>query len=459
MKKKIHFIGIGGIGMSALAQIMVEKGATVSGSDLTLNNLTEDLAGRGVTIFQGHASGHIPEDANLVVVSSCIRDSNPEMIKARELDIQVITRGELLRLLMSEAPVSIAVTGTHGKTTTSSLISYIMQKSGRNPTFVLGGEVREMGGNAKCGGEDILVAEVDESDGFFRKIGCTHGLITNVEREHMENYGTIENLHGAYREFAGRVSGDGMIFYNGEDRVLSGLVDGARARTTSFGIEGDFDVTCEDQNWEGSISFELFFAGSRLGRIESSLLGRHNLMNILGAAAVSIEAGVGVEDIASAVRTFPGVSRRFDVVGSSGGIEVIEDYAHHPTELAAVIRAAKGYTKGRVVAVFQPHRHSRTNDLAEDFLGCFSDADVLIMTDVYSAHEDPTEGVGIRDIWERMDKKDFEMFGFVEKDMIPGYISKIAKENDTVLILGAGDIREIALPVLKEINEARNDNG
>ncbi len=459
MTKKIHFIGVGGIGMSALAHIMAARGTAVSGSDLTLNNLTEDLAEKGVAIFQGHAAGHLPEDADLVVVSSCIRDSNPELQKARKLNIQVVTRGELLNLLMYEAPVSIAVTGTHGKTTTSSLISYIMEKSGRNPTFVLGGEVQEIGGNAKCGGGDILVAEVDESDGFFREMGCTHGLITNVEREHMENYGSIENLHDAYREFVGRVSSDGMLFYNGEDPVLSDLVTGSSAPITSFGIEGDFDVTCEDQNWEGTISFELLSGGNRLGRIESSLLGRHNVMNILGAVAVSIEAGVEVKDIADAVRTFPGVSRRFDIVGTSGGIEVVEDYAHHPTELAAVIRAAKGYSRGRVVAVFQPHRHSRTNDLAEDFLGCFSDADILIMTDVYSAHEDPAEGVGIRDIWERMDKEKFEIFGFVEKSKIPGYIAGIVKENDTVLILGAGDIREIAVPVLKEIAEARNDNG
>ncbi|MFH1878878.1 MAG: UDP-N-acetylmuramate--L-alanine ligase [Candidatus Omnitrophota bacterium] len=450
--KKIHFIGIGGIGMSGLARIAMSRGIAVSGSDLRLNALAKSLMEQGAEIFSGHSAGNITRDVDLVVRSSCITDSNPEIAAAREKGIKTISRGEFLKYFLDSSPVSVTVTGTHGKTTTSALIAHIAESAGKKPISVIGGEVPSLGTNAKYGTGEIIISEVDESDGFFRNISSTYGVVTNIEREHMDHYGSMENLIDAYKAFISRISPSGIFFYSGEDLRARELSLCHKGVNVDYGIGGGYEVTCRNFSYARSIELDFYMSGRNYGRIKApNLIGRHNVMNILAAVSVSLTLGIDFEILKEALLTFRGVRRRFDIRGKIGSIEVVEDYAHHPTEIAAVLRAAKDYTRGRVVAVFQPHRYSRTHDLAESFMGCFDDSDVLILTDVYSADESPVNGKGVLDIYNGMDKNKFEIFEYLNKIDIPGYLSKVVKENDVILILGAGDIREISGEVILRI--------
>ncbi|MGB2599800.1 MAG: UDP-N-acetylmuramate--L-alanine ligase [Candidatus Omnitrophota bacterium] len=457
MKEKIHFIGIGGIGMSGLAAFSLAKNKAVSGSDLEKNDLTARLGRDGATVYEGHSEDNIADDVKLVVRSACIKDDNPEIVKARRLDIPVISRGEYLKRVMEEFPVSIAVTGTHGKTTTSGLIAHILECCGKDPAALIGGEIEILKGNAKYGRGDIIVAEVDESDGTFSEIKSTHALITSIEREHMDHYDSMENVVKAYREFVSRISPQGTFFFNGEDPTVRHLSREVERKKGSFGINGDFQVTCKGLECTKSIEFDSVVSGVDFGRIKSPLVGRHNVMNILGAIAVSMSMGLGFEKVSEAIGSFSGVKRRFEVIDRVGTIEVIEDYAHHPTELDAVISAARDYSEGRVITIFQPHRYSRTRDLAGSFVNCFYDSNVLILTDVYSAFEDKTEETDIRDIFNGIDKDRFEILDFMEMDRIPEYVSGIVRENDLVLVLGAGDIRKISGAIAEKIREKKGD--
>ncbi len=445
--------------MSALADVHLAKGDVVTGSDLRPNDLTDRLRQKGATIHQGHSAVNVPGDVDLVVRTTCIREDNPEVKKAHELGAPVISRSEMLKRIMDSFPFSIAVTGTHGKTTTSALVAHIAEYCGKDPTVIVGGEMGNFGSNAKFGHGDTVVAEVDESDGYFRNTGATCAVVTNVEREHMEHYGSLEKLVDAYKGFAGGISPKGFFVFNGEDPALRSIAGATAARKISFGIDGEFDVTCRDHTCARSIEFELIMRGKDSGRVSSSLIGRYNLMNILGAVTAGIEAGFGLDGITAAVSSFSGVRRRFDSVGRIGSIEVVEDYAHHPTELRSVIAAARGYTKGRIVTVFQPHRYSRTRDLMREFSDCFYGSDVLVLTDIYSADEDKVEEVRVRDIYEAMDKSRFERIDLAGKKDVPEIISDIARDDDVILVLGAGDIREVSGDIVEEIKRKRNYSG
>ncbi|MGD2279077.1 MAG: UDP-N-acetylmuramate--L-alanine ligase [Candidatus Omnitrophota bacterium] len=451
--KKIHFIGIGGIGMSGLARITLGKGRTITGSDIEDNDLTRKLRSGGACIHKGHSEKNVPSDVELVVRSSCIKDDNSEVKKARELDIPVIWRGEYLKMVMMEYPVSIAVTGTHGKTTTAALIAHILDSSGVDPTVIVGGEMERFDGNAKVGKSDVIVAEVDESDGTFQHISPTYGIVTNVEREHMDHFKTMEDIFEAYREFVRNIPPEGIFIYWGEDYAVCQLANASKCSRVDFGIDGDFGSTCGNLQYEKKIEFDYIISGMTCCRMKSSLAGKHNVRNILAALAVCIGMKIDFNIIAEALSSFTGVKRRFDLAGQIGNVKVIEDYAHHPTELKAIIRTAKDYGGGRVLTVFQPHRYSRTLDLAQDFVGSFYDSDALVVTDIYSAFEDETQKADIRDIFKEIDKSRFEAFDFVEKSSIPEYISGIVKDNDTVLVLGAGDIREVTEPIVKSIKK------
>ncbi|MCK5451291.1 MAG: UDP-N-acetylmuramate--L-alanine ligase [Candidatus Omnitrophica bacterium] len=450
--EKIHFIGIGGIGMSALADIALATGDVVSGSDLRGNNLTDKLAGKGAGIYEGHLASNLSNDVDLVVKSASIKDNNPEIVKAKELGIPVLMRSEMLKKVLDGIGFSVAVTGTHGKTTTSALVAHIFEYCGKDPTVIVGGEIDTLGGNSKFGNGDILVAEIDESDGYFRDISAKSAVITNVEREHMETYGTIENLIAAYEDFISKISPEGFLVFNGEDNNLRNMVKAAGTRTVSFGIGKDFDVTCCNATWASCIEFDLIIDGGLSGKVESSLIGRYNVMNILAAISACGEMGLNAREIIKAIKAYRGVKRRFESMGKTGGIEVIEDYAHHPTEIKAVINAAKNYVCGRLIAVFQPHKYSRTKDLMEEFSECFFGADILVLSDIYSADEDVIQGVVGEELYGRIDKTRFEKAVFLRKENIPDAMVDIVEENDLVLILGAGNIREIGPKILSKLS-------
>ncbi|MFH1799164.1 MAG: UDP-N-acetylmuramate--L-alanine ligase [Candidatus Omnitrophota bacterium] len=452
--RKIHFIGIGGIGMSALASIYLSWGHRVAGSDLKLNNLTEKLSQGGALIFEGHSAGNVKSDFDIVVRSACIRENNPEVIAARKLNIPVISRSELLRKVLHEFNFSLVVTGTHGKTTTSSLIACIMERIGKNPTVVVGGETELFDGNAKQGEGGMIVAELDESDGYFRNVSSTCAVVTNVEEEHMENYGSFENLKKAYGELIGKICPDGFFVFNGEDAQLNSLKSKTKAKKISFGINGDFDVTCQNYSWKDSIAFDLIISGKNYARIESPLIGRHNMMNILAAVAACTASGTlapGAVLLTEALKSFKGVKRRFELMGKVGGIRVIEDYAHHPTELKAVITAAAASAPARLICVFQPHRYTRTRDLMNEFSKCFDMTDVLVLTPIYPAGEEKIEGISSRVLCDKIDSALFEKLTVMEKKNVSDFLAGFVKENDTILILGAGDIREISKEVISSL--------
>jgi UDP-N-acetylmuramate--alanine ligase len=453
--RKVHFIGIGGIGMSALADILITDGIAVTGSDLRPNNLTDMLSVKGAVISKGHSKDNVLNDVDLVVKSTCIREDNPEFLRALEMGIRIISRGEMLRMVMERSPLSVAVTGTHGKTTSSGIVSYIADHCGMDPTVLVGGEMTRFGKNARSGMGGVIVAEVDESDGYFRNIASTHALITNVEREHMEHYDSMDDLLGAYGEFIKKVASSGVLVFNGDDHVLSALADGSRARKISFGLDGANDLTCRVLEHKRRIEFDVVSGKKVLGTLRSGLVGMHNVRNILGAVGIGLELGLHFEGIAEAVSIFEGVRRRFDLVGSVGTINVIEDYAHHPTELRSVIGAARDYTTGRIITIFQPHRYSRTRDLMDDFTGCFHGSDIFILTDIYSADEHPSAKMDIKELFDLIDKKMFSEARVADKEDIPRMVAALVRDNDTVLVLGAGDIRDISGTLVESIRQRK----
>ncbi len=442
--RKIHFVGVGGIGMSGLADILADRGVDVTGSDTRSNNLTDMLSLKGACICRGHHASNVPPDADLLVRSACIGKDNPEIIEARSRGIRVISRSEMLKFVLGEYGRSAGVTGTHGKTTTSGAVSYIADAAGIDPTLVIGGEMPRFGGNSRSGRGDLIVAEVDESDGLFREISVTHALVTNIEREHMENYGTMRNLTDAYRSFIENIPPQGVLVFNGDDGVLAGLSGRARSEKISYGFSEKCDASCRIREYRSRIEFDMFFRGRPVGTIRSPLVGIHNAGNILGAAALCLALGIDKRDVLKGAELFSGVKRRFDTVGKVGNIRVIEDYAHHPTELRSVIKAAKDFSRGRVLAVFQPHRYSRTLDLESEFSECFYGSDVFFLTDIYSADEDPSASPGIARLFDSIDKSRFEIARMVKKENVTEELCEIVREDDVVLVLGAGDIRDIS---------------
>jgi UDP-N-acetylmuramate--alanine ligase len=442
--------------MSGLARIYLDRGCRISGSDLNHNRLTDFLRNKGAVIYRGHDPSNIPEDSAFVVKSTCIRDNNPEIIRSKELGIPVILRGELLERTLNLFTRSFAVTGTHGKTTTSSLIAHILERTGMDPTVLVGGEVSTFKGNAKTGKSGYFVAEVDESDGYFRNLSSRYAVITNIEREHMEYYASMRNLKDSYGRFIDNIPEGGILAVNGEDATIKEVLQGRNTDTVTFGIDGGHDVTCGDLSFAENIDFELIINGFSRGRINSALIGRYNVMNILAAMAVLCKTGLNIDKVKEAVSSFPGVKRRFEKIGKIGNIEVVEDYAHHPTEIKSVIQAASRYAAGRVITVFQPHRYSRTVDLLEEFKECFYDTDLLVLTDIYSAHEDRIEGISAGKLFEGMRIGKNGGVNFLAKDSIPRFLADKVKDGDIILILGAGDIRDIGPAVVESIKTAGN---
>ena len=453
--ESIHFIGIGGIGMSGLAKIYLDRGFKVSGSDLNENKLIENLRKEGALISNGHSELNIPKNCALVVKSTCIKSDNPEILRCYELNIPVILRGELLEKTLQIYPDSFAVTGTHGKTTTSSLVAHIMETIGKDPTVLIGGEVDTFGGNAKSGKSSFLVAEVDESDGYFRKLSSKYAVITNIEREHMEHYDSMQDLKNSYGQFIDNIHDDGFLVVNGEDKTIKEVLFGRNLDVLTFGINGDFNISCKNYTSNRMIEFDLLINGVLSGRIKSSMIGEYNIMNILAAVALTYKAVGDLSSVIKAIGTFNGVKRRFDRVGKIGSIEIIEDYAHHPTEIKAVIKAAEKYTSGRVLTIFQPHRYSRTLDLKYEFKDCFSGSTLLILTDIYSAHEDNVKSFSLKELFCEIGVQGVGMMHFMEKEKVADFIATVVKEGDIILILGAGDIRNISASVVYSIKKTQ----
>jgi UDP-N-acetylmuramate--alanine ligase len=441
----VHFVGIGGYGMSAIARVMLDLGYRVSGSDVSSQDLTRKLSERGAKVYVGHAAKQV-EGADVVVYSSALSQDNVELEAARAKNIPVIHRSEMLARLMADR-VGVAVTGAHGKTTTTSMIAYMMERCGLDPTFVIGGVVSNIGDNAKAGKGQYVVAEADESDGSFLHYYPQIAVVTNIEADHLEHYdGKFENLKKAYAQFVSQIPSDGLLVMSGEDEHLKEIRGQVRCRVLTYGTTPECDVQAVNIRLvdRGSVS-DIYYRGSRLGTLHLSLPGQHNIMNAMAAIAVGMEAGLSFDEISKALAEFHGAKRRFQVISEANDILVIDDYAHHPTEISATIAAAKT-TARRIVAVFQPQRYTRTYFLFDAFARAFQGADEVIIADIYSpAGERHIEGVSAERLAEQIRVQSNPNVRYLKtKDDVYDYLVRTLKPGDLVLTMGAGDIWQVA---------------
>ncbi len=436
--------------MSGLAEILHASGYAVSGSDLRESAATQRLARLGIPVTIGHAAANVGR-SHVVVYSSAVAATNSELQAAHAAHIPVIPRAEMLAELM-RIRYSVAVAGSHGKTTTTSLVGAVLQTGGLDPTIVVGGLVKSLGTNSRLGGGDVLVAEADESDGSFLQLIPTVVVITNIDREHLEHYQSFERLNEAFLDFANRVPFYGACVLCLDDPNVQALLPHATRRVRTYGLSAQAEISAEEVFVQGlQTRFMAKREGRKLGPIQLQISGLHNVRNALAAIAVGLEFDVAFTDIQRALEEFEGVERRFEFRGEREGVLVIDDYAHHPTEIRATLAAAREGLGRRIVAVFQPHRYTRTRDLFGEFLHAFHDSDVLLMTEIYAAGESKIHGVEARALAEAIRERGHrEVHWVAEAGEIVPKLRELVRAGDALIFMGAGDIGRFAASFLEE---------
>lgn len=444
---RIHFIGIGGSGMSGLAEVLLNMGYQVSGSDLKPTDVTERIVSRGGRVFIGHAGSNV-EGAQVVVYSSAVKPDNPELAAARAAQIPVIARADMLAELM-RMKYGVAIGGSHGKTTTTSMVAAVLQRGGLDPTIVVGGRLKTLGANAQLGHGRFLVAEADESDGSFLRLAPAVTVITNIDREHLDHYKDLDDIRQAFTYFANRVPFYGVTVLCVDDPHVRSILPHVTKRHILYGTTPEAEIRGLDLTLAGAGSrFVVEAAGKRLGAIELHVPGRHNAMNALAAVAVGLELEIGFAHIAEALDGFRGVGRRFELRGEAAGVRVFDDYGHHPTEVAATLAAAR-QVGGRVLVVFQPHRYSRTDALREEFGRCFGDADCAWVLDVYAAGEPPIPGVSGKTIVDSANAHGAAHVAYTptHAEAVEAAVRE-ARAGDMIITLGAGDVSKLGDAIL-----------
>ena len=439
----IHFVGIGGIGMSGIAEVLLNHGYTIQGSDLKASKITDRLGAMGATIFEGQRAENL-ENATVVVISSAIKPGNPELDEARRRGLPVVRRAEMLAELM-RLKSNIAVGGTHGKTTTTTLVAELLVAGGIDPTVVNGGIIHAYGSNARMGQGEWMVVEADESDGTFNRLPATIAIVTNIDPEHMEHWGSIENLRQGFYDFVSNIPFYGIAVCCTDHPEVQALVGRITdRRVVTFGFNAQADVRAVNLGYQAGVAhFDIWLQGEDV-KIEGCTLpmpGDHNVSNALAAVAVARHLGMKAAEIRQALAAFGGVNRRFTKVGEVDGVTIIDDYGHHPVEIAAVLRAARQATNGRVIAVHQPHRFSRLSNLFEDFCTCFNDADVVGIAEVYAAGEAPIAGASRDDLVAGLIRHGHRHARAVtSEDDLERLVREQARPGDMVVCLGAGTI-------------------
>jgi UDP-N-acetylmuramate--alanine ligase len=452
----LHFTGIGGIGMSGIAEVLLNLGYQISGSDVKLSAITERLQQMGAKVYEGHLASNVG-GARALVVSSAVDDQNPEVQEARRMQIPVIPRGELLAELM-RLKYGIAVAGSHGKTTTTSMTATILNFAGLDPTVVVGGRVGTMGGsNARVGHSDFLVVESDESDGSFLKLAPIVAVVTNIDREHLDHYPSLDAIRSAFIEFVNKIPFYGAAIVCLDDPNVQGILPEIRRRTITYGTTAQTDIEAHEVGCGHFASdFRLRYRASDLGRFHLGIPGRHNVLNATAAIAVAMELEVKPDTIREALATFSGVDRRFQVRGKERGITVVDDYGHHPTEIRATLDGARVCGFGRIHVLFQPHRYTRTFHLMDEFARSFHQADNVFVMDIYAASEKPIEGVSAESLVERIRQfghRGVEHVGTIENGVEA--LLGAARDGDLVLTLGAGSVWQAGEKVLARLREGR----
>lgn len=450
--KRIHLIGIAGAGMRAIAQILISKGFVVSGSDLKESKTTEKFKAQGATIYIGQKPEHV-EGVDAVVRSTAIHADNPELVHAKELGIPVLHRSDIVKAVLDETK-GIAVAGAHGKTTTTSMIGQIFMEAKLDPTIIIGGEVDYLDGSSHLGHGEYSVAEADESDGSFLHLNPQEIVITNIENDHMDHYGTVENLLKAFEEFVMRLPEHEVAVVCGDNPSIQKIMPHVTERTfITYGLGEDNDYTMSHIRIEKGITIGMIKHGNQeLGEIRLKVPGTHNLLNALGAYVVAHRASIDHDTIVTALSHFIGAKRRFETKGYAKDVWVVDDYAHHPTEIKATLKAAKSLEEHRVVCVFQPHRYTRTSLLLEEFGNAFSEADVVYITDIYSAGEEKIAGIDGHSIPNKiLELTGKEVHYISDVREVPQIISQIAQPNDLIITMGAGDINQYGPLILQAL--------
>lgn len=441
--KTVHMVGIGGSGMSGIAEVLASLGYSVQGSDLAETAVTKRLAGLGARIHKGHASGLV-EGADVLVKSTAVSDDNPEVVEARELGIPVIPRAEMLAELM-RLKTGIAVAGTHGKTTTTSILATIFKEADMDPTVIIGGRLNRYGSGGLLGQGEYLIAEADESDGSFLCLSPISSIVTNVDADHLDFYADMEAIKDAFVEFMNRVPFYGVDVVCMDDKILAELLPRVKRPLLTYGFSEQADLRAEIVSCEAESCFDVFYKGEHWGRVELSVPGRHNVLNTLGAIGVAIEAGIESNDVIRALRSFGGVGRRLEKKGERDGVLVIDDYGHHPREIVTTLRTIKESMPGRkLVVAFQPHRFSRTRALFGDFCKAFEDADKLFVTEIYPASEAPIPGVSGESLSRGISQVSGVDVTYCEDfDDVRAALPGTLREGDVLLTLGAGSIWQV----------------
>jgi UDP-N-acetylmuramate--alanine ligase len=463
---QLHFVGIGGIGMSGIAEVFFNQGYRVSGSDLSTSDVTRRLEQQGVKVFIGHQASNV-HGAQVVVISSAIKKSNPEVVEARRLRVPVIPRAEMLGELM-RGKTGIAVAGTHGKTTTTSLLATVLTLAGLDPTLVIGGKVDSLGGNAKLGQGKYVVAEADESDGSFLHLPAMYGVVTNIDNDHLDHYGSLQAVEDAFVDFVGKLPFYGLAAVCGEDPGVRRCLERFTKPVVTYGFSSQWDFFADQitthgtgsrfQVWKTSHSSSPSSTPEALGWVTLHVPGKHNVLNSLAAIAIALKLGVSFQKVAESLEAFRGVKRRFEIKYQDQKLKkvVVDDYGHHPTEVLATLAAAKQIWPGRIITVFQPHRFSRTLHCAPEFMNAFVDSDIVMITDIYAAGEDPIEGVTTQNFVADLKKHS-------RKDQLVSYsgdlaatqqgVLKLFQDGDLLLCLGAGSITKLADQIASHVSK------
>jgi UDP-N-acetylmuramate--alanine ligase len=456
----IHFVGIGGSGMSGIAEILLNLGYTVSGSDARRNEGIERLERLGAKVVIGHQAANV-EGVHVVVFSSAVARDNVELRAARQRQVPIIGRAEMLAELM-RLKYGIAVAGTHGKTTTTSMVGAVLAEGRYDPTIVVGGRVTNLGANARLGQGDYLVAEADESDGSFLKLTPTIAVVTTIDAEHLDHYGSLEAIGEAFLAFVDKVPFYGSAVLCLDEPNIQRLLPRVDKRVITYGLESGADLVARRLQLAGMTSrFDVEQRGAPLGECRLQIPGRHNVLNALAAIGVGLDLEIPFVTIQTALAGFAGVQRRFQIRGTAGGVIVVDDYGHHPVEIRATLAAAKAGFDSRVVTVFQPHRYSRTHHLRQEFLTAFNQADVLIVMDIYPAGEPPIPGVSAEDLADGIRAHGHRNVTFLGSDRarIVEYVCEISRPGDLVLTLGAGDVSQLGPDILRRLEAESPDGG
>jgi len=453
-KQWIHMVGIAGAGMSGIATVLSQQGYRISGSDLQNSNITERLKKLGIEVYEGHSSSHVKEGVDLLVISSAIPSSNPELEFAQQKNIPVLKRGQMLAQLVNDNK-GIAVAGAHGKTTTTSMLCIILQTCGLDPSFIIGGEIQGTDAGSHLGKGDLYVVEADESDASFLNLKPYIAVVTNIENDHLDFYKSLDNIKNAFQKFISRIKPDGFALVYGDAMETRELRNNTPTNVITYGENEDNDYYMQDWISTGKGSrFSIFRKEENMGSIELTVPGKHNALNALAATIVALRLGLNINEINSALKTFKGAKRRFEVIGSENKITIVDDYAHHPTEIKATINAAKNYHEGRLIVVFQPHRYTRTLSLGEELGKSFSEADKTIFTEIYAAGEQPIPGISGKKVYKVAKDSGCESIFISCMDDIVDYLVKTSQENDLIITMGAGDIHKVGVKVIEQLRKS-----